>query len=38
MVADRLKLLNLRDASGDVNPQELLNTAIEDVAVVYQDR
>lgn len=31
MVTDRLKLLNLRDASSEVNPQELLNTAIEDV-------
>lgn len=35
MVADRLKLLNLRDASGDVNPQELLNTAIEDVVFTF---
>lgn len=31
MVADRLKLLNLRDAKNDINSQELLNTAIEDV-------
>lgn len=35
MVADRLKLLNLRDASGDINPQELLNTAIEDVVFTF---
>lgn len=31
MVADRLKLLNLRDAKNDIDSQELLNTAIEDV-------
>lgn len=31
MVTDRLKLLNLRDAKNDINSQELLNTAIEDV-------
>jgi len=31
MVSDRLKLLNLKDAMNDINSQELLNTAIEDV-------
>ncbi len=31
MLADRLKMLNLRDASSNVSPRELLNTAIEDV-------
>jgi len=35
MVADRIKLLNLRDASNDVNPQELLNTAVEDVVFTF---
>lgn len=35
MVTDRLKLLNLRDASSDINPQELLNTAIEDVIFTF---
>lgn len=35
MVADRLKLLNLRDAKNDINSQELLNTAIEDVIFTF---
>lgn len=35
MVGDRIKLLNLRDAANDVNSQELLNTAIEDVVFVF---
>ncbi len=35
MVSDRLKLLNLKDAMNDVNPQELLNTAIEDVVFTF---
>lgn len=35
MVADRLKLLNLRDAKNDVNSRELLNTAIEDVVFTF---
>lgn len=35
MVSDRLKLLNLKDAMNDVNSQELLNTAIEDVVFSF---
>lgn len=35
MVADRLKLLNLCDAKNDINSQELLNTAIEDVIFTF---
>jgi type I restriction enzyme R subunit len=35
MVADRLKLLNLKEAMDDVNSKELLNTAIEDVIFTF---
>lgn len=35
MVSDRLKLLNLKDAMNDVNSQELLNTAIENVVFTF---
>lgn len=35
MVSDRLKLLNLKEAMNDVNSQELLNTAIEDVVFTF---
>lgn len=35
MVSDRLKLLNLKEAMNDVNSQELLNTAIEDVVFIF---
>ncbi|MCL4384183.1 type I restriction endonuclease [Patescibacteria group bacterium] len=35
MVANRLKLLNLKEAMGDVNSKELLNTAIEDVVFIF---
>lgn len=35
MVSDRLKLLNLKDAMNDINSQELLNTAIEDVVFTF---
>ncbi len=35
MVSDRIKLLNLRDASDSVNSRELLNTAIEDVVFTF---
>lgn len=38
MVSDRIKLLNLRDASNDVNSQELLNTAIEDVVFGFNKK
>lgn len=35
MVSDRLKLLNLKEAMNDVNSQQLLNTAIEDVVFTF---
>ncbi len=35
MVSDRLKLLNLKEAMNDVNSQELLNTAIENVVFTF---
>lgn len=35
MVSDRLKLLNLKEAMSDINSQELLNTAIEDVVFTF---
>jgi type I restriction enzyme R subunit len=35
MVSDRLKLLNLKEALKDINSQELLNTAIEDVIFIF---
>lgn len=35
MVSDRLKLLNLKEAMNDVNSQELLNTAIENVVFSF---
>jgi type I restriction enzyme R subunit len=35
MVSDRLKLLNLKEAMNNVNSQELLNTAIEDVVFTF---
>ena len=35
MVSDRLKLLNLKEAMNDINSQELLNTAIEDVVFTF---
>ena len=35
MVSDRLKILNLMSAKGDVNSKELLNTAIEDVVFSF---
>lgn len=35
MVSDRLKLLNLKEALNDINSQELLNTAIEDVVFTF---
>ena len=34
-VSNRLKLLNLKDATNDVNSKELLNTAIEDVVFEF---
>lgn len=35
MVSDRMRLLNLKEAMNDVNSQELLNTAIEDVVFTF---
>jgi len=35
MVSDRLKLLNLKEALNDINSQELLNTAIENVIFAF---
>lgn len=35
MVSDRLKLLNLKEAMNDINSQELLNTAIENVVFTF---
>lgn len=35
MVSDRMKLLNLKEAMNDVNSQELLNTAIENVVFTF---
>lgn len=35
MVSDRLKLLNLKEAMNNINSQELLNTAIENVVFTF---